>query len=402
MPPPNEERPPLAPQDPWAALPPSAGASVWVVDDSPFQANMTRRALAARHNITIFGNSAAMLERLSNGERPDIVVLDWHMPETSGLDTCRFVRQLADGAELPILILTASAQEDDLLEGLAAGANDFLTKPASVAELNARVAALVRTKRLHEKLTETEMALRAEHVRLAQTDTALRAEATFREAFLAILAHDLRQPLNVFSMGSETLAAPSTPQQVRDRVAAQLGRASSRMQRMIDELLDFSRTRPAGGMPITRRTCDLARVGRDVVEEVLLAHPARAIELAIVGDCTGSWDADRLAQVVSNLLGNAITHSAAGSTVTSTSSGLDGAVTLSVENTGEAIAADLLPTIFDAFRRGSAPRNARTGLGLGLYIVAEIAKAHNGTATAHSEGGRTRFEVTLPAADAPL
>jgi len=363
-------------------------ASIWIVDDSPLQGEIIRQGLAGRHTVSVFENAEAMLERLSLGERPDLLVLDWLMPGTSGLEACRYVRGFADGAELPIVILTATGDHEDLITGLDAGANDFLRKPFDVAELNARVAALVRTKRLHAKLTVTE--------------STLRDEANFREQFLAILAHDLRQPLNVFALGGETLAAVDTPQEARTRVANQLGKAAGRMQRMIAELLDFSRARPAGGMPIAPRTTDLAEVAREVVDEIRLAHPDRVIEVAVAGPCQGTWDPDRLAQVVSNLIENALVHSPTASSVSMAIGAVAGRIEVAVENSGEPIPADLLPRIFDAFQSGAAKTKSRSGLGLGLYIVAQIVKAHGGTVTAQSGDGRTRFAVMLPRQPEPV
>src|SRR6478752_3993611 len=118
-------------------------AIIWIVDDSALQGEVTRKSLEAHHAVTVFDMVGPMLERLAAGERPDLLVLDWHMPEISGLEACRFVRGMADGAELPIIVLTATGHHDDLLLGLSAGANDFVRKPCEETELNARVAALV-------------------------------------------------------------------------------------------------------------------------------------------------------------------------------------------------------------------------------------------------------------------
>jgi DNA-binding response OmpR family regulator len=104
------------------------------------QGEMTRKSLAHHHEVTDFDNVGLMLERLVAGPRPDLLVLDWHMPEISGLEACRYVRGIADGAELPIVVLTATGHHDDLLQGLSAGANDFVRKPCEETELNARVA----------------------------------------------------------------------------------------------------------------------------------------------------------------------------------------------------------------------------------------------------------------------
>ena len=366
----------------------AVGAVIWLVDDSALQRELTRRSLARYHEVVLFDMVGPMLERLSAGERPDLLVLDWHMPEISGLEACRYVRGIADGAELPIIVLTATGHHEDLLEGLSAGANDFVRKPCHEAELQARVAALVRTKRLHG--------------RLAVAEAALRDEASFRERFLAILAHDLRQPLNVFALGSETLAAAETPQAVRERVKTHFERATARMQRMIAELLDFSRSRPqGGGMPIAPHAVDLAVTVRDVVDEVQLAHPGRNLKLSVGPSCKGTWDADRLAQVVSNLVENALAHSAPDSPVTVALTAANGRADLTVENRGKPIDAGALATLFDPFRRASSGAVGDRGLGLGLYIVDRIARAHGGSVAVRSDEAITRFVVTLPILGAP-
>jgi signal transduction histidine kinase len=363
-------------------------ALIWLVDDSALQRELTRRSLARHHDIVLFDLVGPMLERLSTGERPDLLILDWHMPEISGLEACQFIRRIADGAELPIIVLTATGHHDDLLAGLAAGANDFVRKPCHETELSARVAALVRTKRLH--------------ARLAVAESALRDEASFRERFLAILAHDLRQPLNVFALGSETLAAPTTPQHVRERVKGHFDKATARMHRMVGELLDFSRSRPqGGGMPIAPHPADLGAIIHDVVEELRLAHPAREILVDVAADGNGIWDADRLAQVVCNLLENALAHTAADSPITIVLAQTDAAVEIIVENHGKPIPPDVLTTVFDPFRRGASRAIRSRGLGLGLYIVDQIAKAHGGSVRVRSDDALTRFTVSLPSSGQP-
>jgi signal transduction histidine kinase len=125
------------------------GGLIWVLEDSPLEAEMARRAVAASHTVEIFPDSPAMLERIANGARPDILVLDCQLPTMSGLEVCRFLRDSFDEMELPILMLTVQGHRADLVDGLKAGANDYLTKPYSVAELLARVDTLVRTRHLH-------------------------------------------------------------------------------------------------------------------------------------------------------------------------------------------------------------------------------------------------------------
>src|SRR5277367_4572129 len=124
------------------------GGLIWVLEDSPLEAEMARRAVAAQHTVEIFPDSPAMLERIANGSRPDTLVLDCQLPTMTGLEVCRFLRESFDEMDLPILMLTVQGHRADLIDGLSAGANDYLTKPYNVAELLARVGTLVRTRHL--------------------------------------------------------------------------------------------------------------------------------------------------------------------------------------------------------------------------------------------------------------
>jgi signal transduction histidine kinase/DNA-binding response OmpR family regulator len=140
------------------------GGLVWVLEDSPLEAEMARRAIAPTHNVEIFADSPGMLERIANGARPDALVLDCQLPTLTGLEVCRFLREQLDEMELPILMLTVEGHRSDLVEGLVAGANDYLTKPYHVSELQARVNTLVRTRFLHASRARRarELALTAE------------------------------------------------------------------------------------------------------------------------------------------------------------------------------------------------------------------------------------------------
>jgi signal transduction histidine kinase len=166
------------------------------------------------------------------------------------------------------------------------------------------------------------------------------------------------------------------------------------MNRMVTDLLDMTRSRLGGGLPIERRAVDLSAVCAEVMEEVRESHPGRVSPLRVSGNVTGYWDPDRLAQVCTNLLGNALEHGHEGSPITVTLSEHAEGVLLCVENAGEAISETLRPLLFQPFRRG---RNARSkGLGLGLFIVDHIARAHGGTVRVLSDERSTRFLVTLP------
>jgi signal transduction histidine kinase len=353
---------------------------VWVVDDSPLQGEVCRDALASAYNVRVFEGGSAMLEALALGEPPQLLILDWHMPDMSGVEVCRFVRTTFDSARLPILILTATRTSESLLEALAAGANDFVRKPFLSPELNARAAALMRSAALHSKLLSAEQQLRV--------------EADFRERFMGMLAHDLRQPLNAIFMANSALSSALDGSGLAATAQLQ-SRAAERMKRMIAELLDFTRIRPETGMPIQRAQTDFAATVQSVLAEVQAAHVERVLDLEVRGTCVGDWDPDRLAQICSNLFGNALEHGHAGAPVKVL---LDGSraelVELSVSNVGKPISPEALPQLFLPFRRSRA--HARGGVGLGLYIVEQIVSGHGGSITVHSDEHATRFVVRLP------
>ena len=365
-------------------MPPAlqARATVWIVDDSPLEGELCRRVLSPDYDLRVFRGGNEMLEALGGGSSPQVLVLDWYMPEVSGIEVCKFIRQSWDIAQLPILILTATGTSESLLDALAAGANDFVRKPFSEAEMRARVSALASTASLHARLVETERRLRV--------------EAEFRERFMGMLAHDLRQPLNAIWMASHALSkTESLPEKGGAFVSLQL-RAVGRMQRMIAELLDFTRSRPENGMPIQRQAVDFESIVVAAVEEIRLAHPHARLSVELSGPCLGQWDPDRLAQVCSNLFGNAIEHAPPDSTIEVRLIARDSQAELQVTNTGAVIPAELLTTLFQPFRRGLGVKQRGGGVGLGLHIVEQIVRAHGGAISVRSENSTTAFVVTLP------
>jgi signal transduction histidine kinase len=148
-------------------------------------------------------------------------------------------------------------------------------------------------------------------------------------------------------------------------------------------------------MPIAPLPVDLAEICRQVADEFRAAHPDREIRVEVEGDVTGRWDPDRLAQALANLCKNALDYGAPREPVDVRAAGREGSVEVTVANTGAPIPADVLPTLFDPYRRASS-REHRTGLGLGLFIVREIARAHGGTVEPRSLNGRVEFSLHLP------
>jgi signal transduction histidine kinase len=168
------------------------------------------------------------------------------------------------------------------------------------------------------------------------------------------------------------------------------------MVRMVDQLLDLTRARLAGGVPIARRTTDLVAVVAAVLDELASAHPGVMLCVDLPREMVGEWDGDRLAQVAANLVGNAIEHGDRTRPIRIVLGGGDSTAVLTVQNEGPPIPEDILPLLFDPFRAGRLAASRRgKGLGLGLYITREIVVAHGGTITVRS-AAETTFEVTLP------
>lgn len=211
-----------------------------------------------------------------------------------------------------------------------------------------------------------------------------------RDQFIGILGHDLRTPLNAILMASRLLERSGLPTRATD-LAVRISRSARRIDAMTGALLLFARGRLGGGIPVASRECDLAAICRTEVEETRQAYPGRAISCTTSGHLVGDWDPDRLEQLLANLISNAVAHGADPIRVQAHGNG--GHVTVSVHNQGPPIAAELLPLLFEPFRS----RSHSEGLGLGLYIVSEIARAHGGSISVRSvEGEGTTFTITLP------
>jgi len=171
------------------------------------------------------------------------------------------------------------------------------------------------------------------------------------------------------------------------------------MTRMIDQLLDLAHGRLGGGIPLRTAKTNLGKIVTDVAGEARATHPDRPLVVELLGDLDGEWDPDRLAQVVSNLVENALRHGGADGAVRVTVDGNAKAVAMAVHNHGPAVPDELACVIFDPFRRGELDdtTSRRSGLGLGLYIVREIASAHGGTVDIVSnESDGTTFTLKLP------
>ncbi|KVV58162.1 histidine kinase [Burkholderia cepacia] len=219
-----------------------------------------------------------------------------------------------------------------------------------------------------------------------------------RDLLLGMLGHDMRTPLQAIQLTATYLAALNAGEEISD-AAARLIRSGGRMQALLDDLCDFNRTQLGLGIGVVPRNMDLAQVLVNVVDELQAVHPNREIKVDASGDLRGDWDYQRLQQLLSNLVSNAVKYGASDTPVRVAATSDNTEVHIEVENGGVAIDPLVLDRIFDPLQRG-VDRSERTdedvGLGLGLYIASEIANAHHGRIEARSDHTATVFTVHLP------
>ncbi|MRI91006.1 hybrid sensor histidine kinase/response regulator [Aggregicoccus sp. 17bor-14] len=354
---------------------------VWLVEDSPLEAEQARALLADAHEVRVFTDGASFLEALeenAGADGVDLVVLDWRLPGVSGLEACRFLRERYDEVMLPVLVLTASTAREDRTQALAAGANDFVSKPYDALELLARARTLVRTRRLAQ---------------------AQRERVQFEQEFVGIVSHDLRTPLAAVRLTAETLLHDGSLDGRAAQAIVRIQSAAEHTLGLVRDLLDFTRARMGGGIPVLRRPLDLHAVVQEALQEVQAAYPERELRVEVQGSGEGLWDGRRMAQVVENLASNALKYSPEGTPVRVSTRGEADQVVLEVHNAGDPLAPELQARLFEPLQRGAPGLDAAQdrSVGLGLYIVRQLVRAHGGSVEVRSSGEEgTLFRVCLP------
>lgn len=312
-----------------------------------------------------------------------LALLDVQMPGMDGFELAELMRGTERTKHVPIIFLTAGAPDRArLFQGYDAGAVDFLFKPIDPHLLAAKVDVFVELHRQKRLLRQ-----QLEQIQQAQR---------MSDLFVGVLGHDLRNPLSSIVSAAQLLeleAGDADKTRQRARTALE---ASRRMSRLIQQLLDFALARVKGAIPIEPLDVDLSVLCQQAIAELRAASAASGVELelSLAGDVLGVWDKDRMLQVISNLVGNALEHGDPGSPVRVT---VDGSspdqVTLSVENQGS-IPPEARESLFSAFK---PRRQASRGVGLGLYIADQIVLSHRGQLRVEEPAvGRTRFTLTLP------
>ena len=344
---------------------------------------MALSALLARDDVQLLqARSGAEALELLLVHDVALAFLDVQMPDMDGFELAELLRGSERTRHVPLIFVTAGVHEQQrVFKGYDLGAVDFIYKPIESHILRNKAEVFFQLHRQRQQLAR-ELSERTETLRL-------------NEMFSALLAHDLRSPLSAI-LGSAHLVQRRSSDQFALDMAARITSSGNRMARLIEDMLDLARARVGGGILVKREPADIKTLVERVVREQQAAAPTRTIETAWVGDCFGHWDSERIAQVASNLIGNALKHGDPNGAV---SVALDGssmdAVTLMVRN-GGTIPVELQGQLFDPFR-GNRQSGRSEGLGLGLYIVSQIVQAHEGSISVETGiDDRTSFQVRLP------
>ncbi|HEY5677426.1 MAG TPA: ATP-binding protein [Myxococcales bacterium] len=276
------------------------------------------------------------------------------------------------------------AVQEVLVRNLGTGEDIVLRSSAAPVRLNGRIVGAV--------------AVNSDITARMREEAELRAALEFRDRMLGVLSHDLRNPLGVILTSAELLQRQLRLEGRQGDTLRRVIDNAHRIERMVHDLLDYTRTRRGTRLPLARREADLLALCNQVIDSMQVLHPDRTVRLAASGETRGAFDPDRAAQAIANLVSNALRYSPPGSLVEITLTGSGSEVVLEVHNQGPAIAADLLPRLFQPFQRGvSEEPGSRAGLGLGLYIVQQIVDAHGGKLSVRSTpGDGTTFTVRWP------
>jgi two-component system sensor histidine kinase/response regulator len=354
--------------------------TILVVDDS-HEGNRVLCVLLGHEGFLVksaYGGQEAIEMILD--DPPDLVLLDVMMPEIDGLEVLRRIRENPETMELPVIMVTALGDTQDVIEGLELGANDYLTKPPQFEILAARVRTQLKLKRLQDQR-------RQDILRLRELDT-------LKDKFLQIAAHDLRNPLNNIVMSAELLDEHKEEFAQIDsefkRILRMVRMSIRMMQSIINDFLDLQAMQ-SGQLELERERTSL----NDVIDQVLLQFSSYAEQKDVyvqsdldhdLPDCFA--DPDRLMQIASNLIGNAIKYSLPGGSVIVTSRPRDGYLRVEVQDDGPGIPEEEMPLLFTPFSRlSNKPTGGEKSSGVGLSIARHLVELHEGTIGADSEAG---------------
>jgi signal transduction histidine kinase len=356
---------------------------VLIADDNADMRHYVGRLLAEHYRIeAVPDGEAALLAALE--QPPDLILTDVMMPRLDGFGLMKALRADPRTSNLPIIMLSARAGEESRVEGLEAGADDYLVKPFSAKELLACVGAHLQINRLRR-----------------ESDQALKDADRRKDEFLATLAHELRNPLAPLRNGLQIMQFAHGDQVAVEKARAMMERQLGQLVHLVDDLLDVSRI-SRGKIALRTERVELSRVVHHAVEtsRPLIDDTGHDLLINLSPDVIFvDADVTRLAQVISNLLNNAAKYTERGGRITLTVDRQRNDAVVSVRDTGVGIPSHMLPRVFDIFTQvDRSLERSQGGLGIGLSLVKGLVEMHGGAVEARSDGHGmgSEFVVRLP------
>ena len=379
---------------------------ILLVDDESRNLDVLEAILADPAYRLIRADDADRALRLLLENDVAAIVLDIKMPGVSGLELAQVIKNTKRFRQIPIVFLTAYLLDDQhVIAGYGAGAVDYLTKPVNPQILRHKIAVFAelfrKTRQLAELNEQLEARVKARTSDLERSEAALRAAGAQKDEFLAVLAHELRNPLAPLRTGLDLLLRSKEGGQISEKTLATMSRQLDHMVRLIDDLLDISRI-SRGLFELKKEGIVLGPIIESTIESSrpLFERSKQHLSGELAGDISAHADPTRVAQIVTNLLTNASKFTPEGGQVAVSLTLDEGRAVVRVKDSGAGVAADQLERIFGMFARIERPGfAAQSGLGIGLALSRRLAEMHGGTLNAASagEGQGTTFVLSLPA-----
>lgn len=363
-------------------------ARVLVVDD-----NAQNRALAQAtledegYEVVLASDGAAAIEAFT-AHHPACILLDIQMPGMDGVTACEQIRALPGGDEVAIVFITAQRDVDTFDRALAAGGDDFLTKPVRPSELVVRVHAALRIRRLAGERSEL-------YAQVKSQRDALQRLQLQKEQLVGFLVHDLKNPVSTIELQAQRLLRDPTAGERARSVAETIRDETRALLRMILNLLDLGRADEGRLVPV-RAAVDLREFADAVVEELRVRAAASSVDLTATVTATRPVHADRelMQRVLANLVDNAIRHAPEGSAISVSAVQTDDGLELRVRDNGPGVPLDLRERVFQRFESGGTA--TRTNRGLGLAFCKLAVEAHGGRIWIEDASPGAVFCVRLP------
>jgi two-component system sensor histidine kinase/response regulator len=347
-----------------------AVATVLVVDDNSENRALARETLGDEGYRVLEAKTGQDGVSLALREKPDCILMDVRMPGVDGIAACEQIRAAPEGGDVAIIFVTAQRDVETFDRALAAGGDDFMTKPFRPAELVVRIQTALRLRRIAVERS-------ALYAQLKQQRDALQRIELQKEQLVAFLVHDLKNPVNSIDLSAQQLERSNGDPARAKKAAGKIREETRALLRMITNLLDISKA-DEGRLAPAIAAIDASMLVRDVIADMSTVAQRAGVSLSsAVSPAAVQADRDLISRVLANLVDNAIRHAPEGSSVTITSAPAGNALELRVMDRGPGVPPDMRELVFERFRSG-AQTATRTNRGLGLAFCKLAVEAHGG------------------------